>query len=144
MRNTLILFILLATLSCGKDKKEIIEIKMPIIYNSEIFNGNDSLIYGKWESLSFMNVSWPKHDLIINPVGNYEKIFEILPVESGKFDTLKRSTYGIRIAFCQDGITSNIKNLLQYFNFRFQGSDTLILYRPHFNDAYEPYYKRIK
>jgi hypothetical protein len=144
MRNITILLILLFPCSCAEEKQEFIEKEVPVIYNSEIFYGNDALIYGKWHNPNWIFCK-PEYDVIdISPIANYRKYYKGELIQTGKIDTLLRNDHGMQIAFCPDGITSNLKNIYAYFNFRFQGLDTFFLYHPGCEDCVGPTYTRIK
>lgn len=130
MRKITILLILLFTCSCNEENNEFVEKEVLFNYNSEIFYGNNALIYGKWKN-KYWFLSIPEYDVIdINPIANYKKYFKEELIETGKIDTLLRNDYGMQIAFCPNGITSNIKNIYAYFNFRFQDLDTFFFTIP--------------
>ena len=138
-----ILFILLVLISCYSCKKEDVEY---INYDSEIFEGNDTLIYGEWKYLySIGGIAVHKIDkgmsiLSIKPIGNYAAISKENDIVQGKILVIGQEYNHTEIQFCKDGIKPSL-GLSQ--TLYFYGTDTLVLRDPCC-DLYSDYYKRIK
>ncbi len=131
----------LISFSCAREKEIVPEY---INYNSEIFYGNDTLIYGEWEYLHIYR-SWAVNEkLNIFPIGNFKRYLDNELFATGKIDTIFRQNHVVKLAFCADGLKPAYQAILNYKNFRFQGPDTLIFYLKGCYDCSDAYYKRIK
>ncbi len=109
MRNLVILFILLIFTTCKKDNDIIYK-----YYNSEIFSGNNSQIYGKWEYLyTVQHDSWAGNDtkmyldlsyLNIKPIGSFERLktSAIRTWEKGEIEIIGTFHDHLLVRFCPD------------------------------------------
>jgi hypothetical protein len=157
MRYTIIILAIIVSFSCTKKKEPIPEL---IKYDSEIFSGNDSLIYGNWTYL-FTRSLWfhdewdtvtgiDVPDLVIQPIGNYTLSLKNQITESGKIDTLYFSkkidsiNYINRLAirFCKNGIKIPTWDPPPFRFFEFLGSDTLYMYLVGIKEIKQNYYLR--
>lgn len=145
MRNIIILLAILISFSCAKEKETVPEY---INYDSEIFTGNDTLIYGHWTFLNSYSawngqISWDGPDMIIRPIGIYEYLTKDLTIiQRGKIDTI-RTGYNVMINFCSNGYKPASNVQIFYLGFNFHGPDTLVIYLPG-GDTWSRYYLRIK
>jgi hypothetical protein len=120
-----------------------------ITYDSEIFSGSDSLIYGQWKYLySSGGIGGGPEDfnillLSIMPIGNYAIISNDNVTTTGKILIEDKQGDKTSIRFCKDGIKNNNQFVSLSQSIYFGGPDTLILVDPCC-DLYSNYYKRIK
>jgi hypothetical protein len=121
-----------------------------ITYDSEIFSGTDTLIYGQWKYLYSSGGfgGGTKEDfggflLSIVPIGNYAMISKDNISTTGKILIEEKQGDNTSIRFCKDGIKNNTQYISLSQTIYFGGPDTLILVDPCC-DLYSHYYKRIK
>jgi hypothetical protein len=141
MRHFIISLMIFISLICCK--KDII---VPIEYDSEIFSGRDTLIYGEWKYIhssgGFTGNSQIDKGislLSIKPIGDFASISKDNNIIKGKIMIEGQMYNRTQIQFLQDGIRS-----IGYLQtIEFNGSDTMILHDPCC-DMYSDYYKRIK
>ncbi len=160
MRYTIIILAILILFSCAKEKEPIPEL---IKYDSEIFSGNDSLIYGNWTYLFtrslWLHDQWDTvtgidvPDLVIQAIGNYTLYLNNQITESGKIDTLYFSNKidsinyinRLSIRFCKNGIKTLPEDPPSFKFFEFLGPDTLYMYLVGIKEIQQNYYiRRIK
>jgi hypothetical protein len=134
------LLIVISLISCKKDTID------PIEYDSEIFFGKDTLIYGEWKYIhssgGFTGNSQIDRGislLSIKPIGDFASISKDNNIIKGKIMIEGQMYNRTQIQFLRDGIRS----FGVYQTIEFNGSDTLILLDPCC-DNYSDYYKRIK
>jgi hypothetical protein len=152
--NRLVTILILVIFSAGCERYDF---SYPVVengeidyinYNSEIFSGNDTLIYGDWRylfSIGGYYVPLQRIDkgysiLSIKPIGNYAKINKENNVDWGKILVLGQKYNHLRIQFCRSGIKPE---WTLYYTLSFNRSDTLVL-DDSACDGYADYYKRIK
>lgn len=143
MKKIICLLITFALLSgCRKDKGE----PEYITYDSEIFTGSDTLIYGEWKYLySIGGIAVHKTDIGVSllsviPIGDYVFLFKDNTISKGKILVTGEVWNLTAIQFCNNGLNDRI-TAQQLISFR--GSDTLVLEDSGY-DLYSHYYKRIK
>lgn len=148
MRNIILFIVILISFSCTR-KENVTEY---INYDSEIFSGVDTLIYGRWEYLytwsggGFTGVKTKSDKKLpvinIKPIGNYGLIREENILETGKIDTLGHIYQHFVVQFCQAGIKCQEPDPHIIYTLR---SDTLIIGLGKFSDMFDnDFYKRIK
>jgi hypothetical protein len=134
MKNYVLILLLIISFSCKK--KDAIE---TINYDSEIFSGFDTLIYGKWDYLYTYSGDYvlSKSDLNLpslsfTHIANYEKLQEGNILENGKIIVLSNSSnitsskgyLVVSLQFCPNGI-SNSKAYVQSLSFSNSGTLTI-------------------
>jgi hypothetical protein len=132
---------MISFISCKKENIEYIN------YNSEIFSGTDTLIYGEWKYL-YSSGGFSGGQVIdigvsllsIKPIGDYASVSKDNKIFKGKILISGQEYNHTQIQFCQDGIKTNTAFLQTIY---FNGPDTLIL-DDGCCDLYSHYYKRIK
>lgn len=140
--KTIISSLLTITLLISCEKKE----PDYISYDSEIFSGSDTMIYGEWKylystgGLAVHSIDIGVSILSVVPIGDYAFISKNNSISKGKLLMNGELWNHTAIRFCNNGINDNaaIQQLIM-----FNGPDTLILMDPAY-DAYSHYYKRIK
>jgi hypothetical protein len=143
MKNTLLFMLLIILISCSKDENT----PETINYTNEIFFGEDTLIYGKWEYLITYD-GWRDHYIQINkakfltfiPIGKFQSSGIDTVYMQGTVDTLTLSENNIGIRLHPDG--KEYRNTIPY-EFNFNGQDTMIMNMIGFDVPYD-YYKRVK
>ena len=151
MRNIIILTILIIASSCAKEKELIQEY---INYDSEIFSGRDTLLYGNWvhvplnviiAKLNESDIPYETHlRLNITPIGNFERFYNDTLTSKGKLDTLHFDDHSKAIRFCKNGIKTQRYTAPGFYYFNFTGTDILSFYGVGVADGGEDYYIRIK
>jgi hypothetical protein len=117
-----------------------------ITYDSEIFSGSDTLIYGEWKYLySIGGIAVHRTDIGISllsvvPVGDYAFVSKTNSVSKGKILLSGKEWGATAIQFCDNGL-NDLEAIRQIINFN--GPDTLVLADSGY-DMYSHYYKRIK
>ena len=145
MKKVLFLLIIITLFSsCMKEKKEYIN------HDSEIFTGNDTLLFGDWEYL----FSWEGggytgatnkindylSELSITPIDNYAVIDNGVVIFTGKIDIAGYLDDQLQIIFYPYGIKSSEYYFPRTFKFI---ADTLILDFGTHSDFYrDDYYLR--
>jgi hypothetical protein len=134
------LFIFFSFISCEKEKVEYLN------YSSEIFSGQDTLIYGDWKyiysggGLDLSIIYLDNSILTIKPIGKYVSISKYNTVIEGKIQILGQEYNHTIVQFSPHGIkTFDIGSNTLYF----VGTDTLLL-QGRCCDNLSHYYKRIK
>lgn len=139
MKTVIIIIIVSFLCSCKEESLDLIS------YNSEIFSGQDTLIYGEWKySISYGGITggpeiFSTSLLSIVPFGEYVAVSKNGEITKGKI-LIKDQDNGTEIQFCIDGLESKAGRL-QSLNFH--GPDSLIL-QEGCCDNFTHYYKRIK
>jgi hypothetical protein len=148
MKYSIIIFVLL--LSVSSCKKETPEIKY-VNHDKEIFIGEDTLIYGRWEYLytSYDNIGGGHsnrvdnhHNMNITRFDNYEMTFGNNILTTGKIDTLGHLWNSAEVVLYPDG---KINETLYPQLLGIYHADTLVncLFIAFDAGVYD-YYKRIK
>jgi hypothetical protein len=146
MKKIFLLLLILALLSSCKKENPIPESKE---YESEIFSGQDTLIYGEWKYLySYGGWAGSRIDkdisiLSIKPIGKFVLISKKNEVTKGIISILGEEHDRTKIVFLEDSQNGIKKTRGFPESIYFSHPDTLNLVEPCC-DMYSNYYARIK